>query len=405
MKINGALSGIRIADFSWFAVGPGIASYLADHGATAIRIESHTRPDGFRSTPPFKDGKPGINRSGVFSVFNSDHYGSTLNLKHPRAKEVAKRFVKWADVVVENFTPGTMDRLGLGWEQLSKIKPDLIMLSTCNQGQTGPHANHPGFGSHLTSLSGFVSMSGWPDRDPAVIWGPYTDFVSLGFGVVALIAALDYKRRTGKGLQIDLSQYESSLPFLSPFLLDFTVNNRVAARNGNRCAYASPHGTYPCRGEDRWVAIAVLTDKQWKTFCEASGYREWETDARFSSLALRKKNEEVLDLLVTSWTAQYEAEDVAARLQSVGVPCEVLKNSHEVCTDPQLNYLGKFTPLTHPEMGEQLYEGPGYILSKTPADLHMASPCLGQHNEMVYTQILGYSDEEFTDLLNSGALD
>ncbi|MEK7878317.1 MAG: CoA transferase, partial [candidate division NC10 bacterium] len=195
-----ALEGVKVVEFAAYAAGPGITKYLADHGATVVHVEARARPDGFRvNYPPFKDNVPGLNRSGCFSIFNNGKLAVTLNLKTEEGLLLGKRLVAWSDVVIENFTPGTMKRLGLDYETLKTVKPDIIMLSTCNQGQTGPHADHSGFGTQLSSLAGFTHLTGYPDGPPMILYGPYIDFVAVAVGLVAVAAALDHGRRTGPG--------------------------------------------------------------------------------------------------------------------------------------------------------------------------------------------------------------
>ncbi|TMA58167.1 MAG: CoA transferase [Deltaproteobacteria bacterium] len=257
-----AFEGIKVADFAWVGVGPITTKYLADHGATVIRIESHTRPDVLRLAPPWRDGQPGLNRSQFFASFNTSKYGITLDLSKPAAQELARKLVAWADVAVESFTPKAMRNWGLDYEQLRQVNPQLIMLSTCQQGQTGPHALYPGFGQLMASLSGYYHISGWPDRDPAPPYGAYTDFIAPRFAATVLMAALDYRRRTGIGQYIDLAQYEAALHFLTPALLDYQVNGRVLGREGNRSSRSAPHGAYRCQGEDRWLALSVSNDAQ-----------------------------------------------------------------------------------------------------------------------------------------------
>ena len=397
--------GTKIADFSWIGAGPWTIRYLAEHGAEVIHIESSTRPDLLRTTPPYKDNIPGINRSAYFAIYNDNKYGMTLNLNHPRGSEIARRIVIWADIVAESFGPGRMEEWGLGYEDLRKIKPDIIMYSTTQQGQTGPHAGHPGFGTQLVSLSGFTHLAGWPDREPVVTYGAYTDSIAPRFGAVALIAALDYRRRTGKGQHIDLSQYEAGIHFLAPLFLDYAAKGRIAQRSGNRSACAAPHGAYRCCGEDRWCAIAVSTDEEWRSFCQAIGDLPWSLDSKFTTLTGRKKNEEELDKLVEDWTINLTAEEVMEKLQRAGVPAGVVKNCQDIHLDPQLLHRHHFWELDHPEIGKHNYEAPAFRLSKAPCQLKMPAPCLGQHTEWVCTKILGMSDEEFVELLQEGVFE
>jgi len=298
-----------------------------------------------------------------------------------------------------------MQKWGLDYEELKKIRPDIVMISLSNQGQTGPHARHPGIGYQLTALAGFGHITGWPDRGPAVPYGAYTDYIAPRFAAAALIAALDYRRRTGMGQYLDLSQYEAAIHFLSPLVLDFTANGHIAQRAGNRCSYAAPHGAYQCRGEDRWCAIAVFTDEEWQGFGHALGNPEWTDDPKFANLRGRKENEDELDSLVSQWTCDLTAEEVMTRMQEAGVPSGVVATCQDLFEDPQLEYRHHFWWLEHPEIGRHAYSGTAFRLSKTPAKGRTAAPCLGEHNEYVYTKILGMSDQEFLELLAEGVFE
>lgn len=397
--------GLKIADFSWYAVGPWAVKFFADYGATVVRIESSLRIDGHRSTPPFQDGKPGINRSAAWNLGNNNKYGVTLNMRHPRGLEIAKKFIAWADIMVENFTPGTMKKLGLDYQAARSINPGIIYLSSCNKGQSGPHHMAPGFGSHLSSASGFVNLTGWPDREPVVIFGPYTDFVSCRYIVVALAAALEYRSRTGKGQYIDLAQYEASLHFLGPLFLDYQANNSLMARQGNRSSCACPHGVFPARGIERWIAIAVFSDREWDKLCQAMGRPAWSRKKAFQTFLGRKAREDELEKLIAEWTKNYEAHELMSTLQKAGVRAGVVQDARDIYQDEQIRCRGQLVELEHREIGKHLYPGTAFKLSKTPFYMHMAAPCLGQHNEFVYTKLLGLSDEEFVGLQSCGALD
>jgi len=403
--MKSVFTGVKIADFTWYVAGPVVIKYFAEYGAQVIHVESSTKIDGFRSSPPFKSESPAVNTSGLFATSNDNKYGITLNLKHQKGLGVAKRLVAWADVVAENFTPGTMERLGLGYDELKKINPRIIMFSTCNQGQTGPRRSQPGFGSHLTALAGFTSITGWPDRRPSVPWGPYTDYASIHFATFALTAALEYQHRTGKGQHLDLSQYESSAHLLTPLLIDYQVNGREFTRMGNRSQCAAPHGVYPCKGKERWCAIAIFSDDEWHRFCQVSKKPSWLSDPRFSTLTKRKENEDELDRLIGEWAKDFSAEELMVMLQSVGISAGIVENTKDLSEDPQLKYRHYFKELEHPEIGKYLCEGNAFSLSKTLPDFRMPAPCLGEHNEYVYTKVLGMSDEEFTELLSEGVFE
>ena len=397
--------GIKIADFSWIGAGPWTVKFLADHGAQVVHVESQARVDMLRSCPPYKGDVPGINRSSYFAIYNNNKYGMCINLNHPKGAEVAKRLVAWADIVAESFGPGKMKAWGLDYEQLKKVKPDIIMYSSSQQGQTGPVATHPGFGTQLTSLAGLTYLTGWPDREPAMPYGAYTDTIAPRLGVSALIAALDYRRRTGKGQYLEISQYEAAIHFMAPLVLDYQTTGRIAMRRGNRSSVAAPHGVYPCHGDDRWCAIAATTDEEWRTLCKVMSNPPWTKEEKFATLLGRKNNEDELDQLIAEWTGTLPAEDVMVRLQEAGVPAGVVETGDDLYSDPQLKYRQHFRTLEHPEIGNHSYNTPAFRLSKTPCQLTMPAPCLGQHTEYVCTEILGMSDEELVELLSQGVLE
>jgi benzylsuccinate CoA-transferase BbsF subunit len=401
-----AFEGIKICDFTWAGVGPFTTKYFADHGASVVRIESLHKPDGLRTSPPFKDGISGINRAGHFAFNNPNKYSIALNMNHPRAIEVIHKMVAWADIVTENFVPGQMEKWGLDYENLKKIKPDIIMYRASNQGQTGPHAQQPGFGSHLVGLSGFASITGWPDRAPVQPYGAYTDVASFPLGASALVAALIYRNRTGKGQCVDLSQFEASVHFLAPLIMDYTVNKREAGRMGNRHSFFAPHGVYRCKGQERWCAIAVSSEKEWDAFCRCIGRPELINDARFATFQDRKENEDELDKLIEEWTMNSSPEEIMTLMQKEGVPAGVVENAQDLTRDPQLKERGHFWNIDgHSEMGSFLYLGQPYTMSKTPPEPRLPSPCLGEHTEYVCRQFLGMSDTEFLALVNTGVFE
>jgi len=402
---QGALHNLKVADFSWSLAGPLITKYLADHGATVVRVESAKRPCPLRLSAPYKDGLPGLNRSGYYAFFNANKYSLALDLGNPEAIKVAKRLIAWADVVVESFTPGTMERLGLAYEEVRNIKENIIMLRCSAQGQTGPHAQHPSFGFQLVGLCGFTHLTGWPELEPQQPWGAYTDLIAPRFGASAILAALIYRRNTGRGQCIDLSQFEAGLQFLAPILLEYAVNKREAIRVGNSCTYAAPHGVFRCKGDDRWCAIAVFNDREWEALCEVIGIPSLARDPRFATLLSRKDNEPELNRIVEQWTITLPAEDAASRLQSAGVSSGVVKNARDVCLDPQLAHYGHFWTLEHKEIGSLSHLGQPFKLEKTPAEPRTAAPCLGEHTEYVCKQLLGMSEEEFNQLLVSGVFE
>jgi benzylsuccinate CoA-transferase BbsF subunit len=402
MVAKQALAGIKITDFSWIQVAPLVTKAFAHHGATVVKIESSTKLDMQRTLPPMAGGVEGINRSGSFASPNDNKYSIALDLKHPRGLEIAKRLVDWADVVVENFMPGAIGAMGLGYEELRKTKEDIIMLSMSMFGQTGRYARKPGFGTQLTSTVGFAELVGWPDRDPITLPTALPDQVAPWYGVCAVLGALDYRERTGKGSYIDISLYETGISFLAQAMLDYSVNERVWNRNGNHCSYAAPHGVYPCQGDNRWCTIAVFNEGEWEALCEVMGAPEWTKLDTFATFLARKDNERELDSLVGGWTVNYTPEEVMRRCQEAGIAAGVVESNKDLFDDPQLRDRRHFWMLEHPEMGVVPYDGPSFRLSRTPAEPGMPSPCLGEHNEFVCTQILDMPDEEFIELDKAG---
>jgi benzylsuccinate CoA-transferase BbsF subunit len=401
------LAGLRVWDASWVGVGPLTAKYLADYGATVVHTETAARPDVLRNGPPFRDGVPGLNRSQFFADYNSSKYGLGLDLRHPRGKDVALALARWADVVLESFSPGVMGQLGLGYEALTQVNPSLVMLSTSMNGQTGPRRKFAGFGTVMAAMAGFCEITGWPDRPPGSPYGAYTDFVSPRFAATALLAALDHRRRTGEGQYIDLAQYEASVQLHAPWLLDYEVNGQVVTRDGNRSPAAAPHGIYRCAdegGRERWVAIAVEDDAQWAAFVAALGSPPWALEPRFSTLRGRKAHEDDLDARVSAWTAGLRSTEVFYRLQP-DVAAAPVHDARDLQQDPQIRYRQYFRELDHTVMGPTLYEGRQAELSATPPVLSKAAPCLGEDSRRVLSDLLGLPAAEIDELITLGVVE
>jgi len=402
---KGALEGIRVCDFSWVGAGPLATKYLADFGAQVIKIESIKHPDIGRLSAPFKDNIIHPDRSAFFLHSNTSKLSITLNIRHPKGLEIAKKIVKISDIVMENFTPGVINKLGLGYNELKKIKPDIIMASSSIYGQTGPKTRFSGFGNSGASISGHYMLTGWPDRDPVTPGIAYADVVQPLFTAAALMAAIDYRERTGKGQYIDTTQVETMAQFISPAFLDYFANGTIQTRQGNRSTYASPHGVFPSKGEDRWCALAVFDEKEWKGLCNAMQNPSWAQDQKFTTFISRKENEDELETLISKWTVNYDRDELVTMLQNAGVPSGPVQDASDlVDRDPQLRERQSFVKLTHPVIGECNHPVPPVKLSKSPAQVK-TSPCLGEHNEYVYLDLLGIPDEEFVELLNDGVLE
>jgi len=403
---KGIFDGLIITSFSWAIVGPLTMKFFADYGATVIRMETSRRPCTLRISTPYKDGQPGLNRSGYFNHFSANMYSMSLNMDSPKAIGIVRQLVARSDVVMENFTPGVMEKWGLTYEELKKIKPDIIMLRQSGFGPEGPNAKQPAFGMILGAMAGLPNFIGEQDGIPLPVGiSPYTDCISPRFAAAALIAALDYRNKTGKGQLLDLSQFETALYFIMPALLDRAVNGREPPRTGNSSPSAVPHGVYRCKGDDRWCTIAVQTDIQWRKLCDVIGKAGYADDPRFGTLPDRRKNREEIDRAIGEWTAARSPEEVMTRMQSAGVPAGVVENTADIRSDPQLRERGLFWPMEHPDMGTYTHLGQSFALSKTPAQPLMPAPQLGQHTEYVCTKLLGMSDEEFVGLVADGVFE
>jgi len=400
------LEGIHVLDFSWVGVGPITTKYLADNGAEVIRVESAARLDVLRLGPPWKDAQPGINHSQFFASFNTSKKSVTLDLSQPKARELVLRLLPWADVVGESFTPKAMRKWGLDYEHLRAIKPELVMFSTCMQGQTGPNAMYPGFGQLASALSGFYYISGYgPAAPPSPPYGAYSDFVAPRLLAAAVVAALDYRRRTGKGQYIDLSQYEAALHNLAPAIVDYFATGRVLAPQGNHSQRFAPHGAYRCRDEDgaeRWLAIAVAEDRQWRAMLAVLDNPA--TDAGFATGAGRLARFAQLDDFVAGLVRDREAAALTAALQAAGVAAYPVQNCVDLHQDENLEAFGFWHWLDHKEMGPSVYEGLQHRLSRTPGELRAPAPTLGQHNEEVLSGMLGLSAAEIEQLKSERAI-
>lgn len=390
-----ALAGLKVVEFGGYAAGPHVGKLLGNFGAITVHVESFKRPDGFRlQYPPYKDGKVGINRSGCFSLFNDSKYGVTVDVKCPAGLEIAHRLMDWADVVVENMRPGVMDRIGVGYEATRKTNPGLVMLSTCNMGQTGPRAQTPGFGTQLSSLAGFCGAIGEPGGTPMLLYGPYIDFVASMMGTSAVLAALARRNRTGKGAWIDLSQYETGVHFMAGALLAYNRDGIVAERRGNRDEKAAPHGAYLC-GEDRWLALSCWSDAEFAALARTLGDPALAQDARFASPEDRLDNVEALDSTLVPLLRGCDAGKTAEALQEAGVAAYPVNTMADLFTDPQLVERQIWRQRDHAEIGKQNYYMPGYELEATPGDVTHAAPVLGGDNDVVFKDFLGLSEEEY----------
>jgi len=398
-----ALAGIRVVELGWAAAGPLVGTYLASHGADVIHLESSTALDPFRSTyPPFKDNQPGPDRAAMFSFYNAGKRGVTLDLKRPEAIDLALRLIDTADVVIESFPAGTLARRGLGVDTMRARNPDLIVLSSCNQGQTGPHAQHPGYGSQLTALAGFTQLLGDPERTPVILYGPYIDYIAVGYGVIAILAALDRRARTGEGCVIDLSQYEAGLQFMAPALLEHDANETIPTRAANRDRVAVPHGVYPASEPDAWVALSVWDDDEWVRLREALGDPDWARDASLATAGGRRSREAWLDERIAEWSRRQPRASAVSRLRSRGLRASAVESIGELFNDPQLAERRAWRTARHPVIGDVRLMAPPFLLSDSEQGPDRPGPTLGQHTEEVIRGIVGVDAAQYAALEEAG---
>ena len=409
------LKGIRIIDHGIVYTGTAATTMLADMGAEVIRVESIGRfpaatrgnvarpAEGLPFYFGYADNDPGErpwDRWYQLHAINRNKYGITLELNQPEGVKVYKRLLKKSDFVMENFSQGTMERLGLGYDVLKEVKPDIIMISASGLGQEGPYKGYSTFGSNVDAISGMMSLRGYPGDDLMIrstdhVW---SDNVAAGTVAFAALTALHYRNKTGKGQFIDLSQAETFLPHMGEAIMDYTMNGRVAEVMGNREPSMAPHGCYRCRGSDKWVTIAVSSDEQWEAFYRVLGNPTWTGEERFSSMISRQANQDELDKLVGAWTIKHEPYEVMHILQGVGIPAGPVVRRADLYNDAHLKERGFFREITHRETGTHLYPGTAFGFSKTPVEVRIPANCLGEHNEYVFKELLGMTDEEIARL-------
>lgn len=396
------LAGLKVLDFMWALAGPGATRAMADLGATVIRIESSTRLDVCRTIRPFIDGDELPEKSAIFHSTNAGKRMLTVDLNTEAGKAVIRDLVAWADVVTESFSPRAMKAFGLDYESLCKINPDLIMLSTCLMGQTGPLALFAGYGNLAAAVTGFYSITGWADREPAGPFGAYTDYIAPRFNAAAVMAALDHRRRTGQGQHIDLAQAEAAMHFLTPALLDYAANGHTQSREGNRDLNWAPHGAYPTQGEDRHITIACTSDAHWRALADVLGL---ENPDDYASEEARLKKQDELDELIAAATVRLEGYELEAQLQAKGVPSAMVQNSPELVADPQLNHLGHFITLPHHEAGQTVIESIRVHLSRSGVHVDDSAPTFSRDMMYVLKEVLCYDDEKIGELLVAGVFE
>ncbi len=411
---KGALAPIRICDFSGQLAGAGATRFFAAFGAQVIRIEDRLTQGGwdiFRGNGPYKDERRGANLGGMFNNHNVEKLGITLNAKSERGKDLLRQIIAISDVVTENFSAGVMERWGFSYEAMRAIKPDIIYVSNCGFGHSGPYRHFKTWGPVVQAVSGLTFQSALPNMPPAG-WGfSHMNHTGGYFMAIAILLALYHRNKTGEGQYVDLSCTDAALTLNGPALLDYTVNKRPLRRDGsphsNRSAYPpmAPHGIYRSKGKDRWVAIAARHDADWRAVCDAIDRTDLLTDDRFDTLANRMRHQDALDAIVQAWTIEHTPSEAMDALQARGVPAAAVQHPQERM-DEDANTLAwdTFPEVQHGEMGRVRVEGMPMKLAKTPARIERGAPLLGQHNDFFYDDILMLDKAEQRELYAAGVI-
>ncbi len=399
-----ALKGIRVLDFTWIHAGPSATRILSDQGAEVIKVESNNALSVIGG--PASATARGL---GQRHNWNAGKLSISLNMKTPQGIDIARRLVAVSDVVAENFSGRVMPSWGLDYDSIRPINPSVIMLSMSGFGRTGPWQDRVSYGQTLQAWSGFTQLTGFPDTDPSGPASAYSDAVGGMAGAQAVLLALIHRSRTGRGQWLDVSQFETMSSLLETLVLDISVNGSaaVSTRAGNRLPHggAAPHGAYRCRGEDRWVAISIFSDDEWRSFVEVMDSPRWAADQWFATSDARWRNEEALNALVESWTMRHTAEDVMSLLQAAGVAAGVVQTGADLSRDPQLKERGFFRRVPDHQGEDRIIESAPYKLSRTPGTVTRGAPAFAADMTYVLRELLGMSDDEVDECAIAGAFD
>ncbi len=398
------LEGLRVLDFGSTLAAPTAGRHFADFGADVIKIESAAHPDTLRVGTPYANREPGLDRSGYFAAYNAGKRSLAIDMNQPGATAIIRGLVERADVVLENFVPGVMQRWGLTWDILREWNPRLVFASHALQGQDGPYTRHRGYGQIASAMTGWYDLTGEAGGEPLGPYSAYTDFLTWPILAAAILAAMEERDRTGAGQRIDHAQVESSIHFLAPLLLDLQLNGRLATRAANREPSIAPSNVYRAAGDDRWVAIATPEDWHWECLCAAIGRPALATDERFATLAARKANEAEIDALLAQYCATRDADALADELQAAGVPAAKVARASDLFADPQLAHRGFFVRLPHPVLGEHAVITPSFRIEGVDATPRRAAPLLGEHTYEILIGLLGIDDAEVAAMVESGLL-
>ncbi len=392
------IQNVRVIAFTHAWAGPWLGGVLADMGAEVIKIESNQALDNTRTTGRvWPDGNPGVNRSG-FNFYNRGVKSCTLNLKQPKGVEIFKKLVKISDVVIENNSPRVMPGLGIGYAALKEIKPDIIMVSLTGFGGTGPDKNYVAYAPTVESVGGSAISFGYPGREPSLGAVNAADPIGSMYGVLCVLSALYFRHKTGKGQYVDISEAEGVTGVVPEVIMEYEMTGGIRPRMGNRDETMAPHGCYPCKGGDKWVAIAVGTDEEWRALCQVMGNPEWCKQEKFADQPSRWRNQDELNKLIGEWTKNFTHYEVMHMLQKVGVAAGPSFNIEELINDPHIKERGVIIEQKHPEAGKTLVYRPPWTSALTK--YNAPAPCLGEHNSYVFEKLLCMTDKEISQLVD-----
>jgi benzylsuccinate CoA-transferase BbsF subunit len=396
------LKGVRVLDFCWVGAGALVTKLLAEHGADVIKVESRARPDNLRVAPPYRPGTEGLEGSGYFASRNNDKRSLALDLRQPKSREIALQLAARVDVVANNFRPGVMGRWGLDYDAVQTVNPSVVYLSMPMQGSDGPHSSFIGFGSTISALAGLVELSGLPDHPPVGTGTHYPDHVpSPGHALVALLATLRQRAATGRGRWIDVSQIESAANMIGPALVAAANGERVPTRSGNRHPDHCPSGVFRCSGEESWIAIAARNDAEWDALVRVLDADELRDD-RFTIFESRKLHEDDVERIVGAHASESGCHDLAAELQSAGVPAYPVLSSRDLLDDAQLRARGFWRSLDHPVIGAMTAPSAPFVNNSERAGPTAAAPLLGQHTAEIAHDLLGLDEAQVASLTEDG---
>jgi len=407
LKSKLPFTGLRIVDATNSWAGPFTTQIFASLGAEVIKVESIQYMDTWRASGNLGDNQDNYwERSPLWNSVNTDKYGITLNLNDPRAKDIFLKLVKISDIVAENFTPRVMKNFGLDYPVLQAVNPGIIMISLPAHGATGPWKDTGGYAASIEQTAGIPMLTGYPDGMPKMSSAGFTDPIAGINGTSAVLTALLFRHKTGRGQYIDLSQVEAMTSLIGDAIVDYTMNGQVPARRGNRHPFAAPHGYYPCKGEDKWLALAVYTDAEWQKLCRLLHQPGLVTDPRFTSADARYRHQDELDVIIEQWTKKHEHYDAMYLLQKAGITATPVLNPQELLTDPHLAARGTYQKINRKIMGEHPYPVPTapMKMSGIKAKIKLPAPLLGEHNEYVLGNILGLSSDEIQQLAKDNVI-